>query len=66
MTCFDGALAKAETKIIRYGVLRVAAVLVQRQRDLIKRLDETWPWASGLPAQTPLRAAWSCPAPMDT
>jgi hypothetical protein len=48
MTCFDGALAKAEPKTMRYRVLHVAAVLVHRGRDLIMRLDETWPWASEL------------------
>src|ERR1019366_1628215 len=35
MTCFDGALAKAEPKTMRYRVLHVAAVLVHRGRDLI-------------------------------
>ena len=45
MTCFDGALAKAEPKTMRYRVLHVAAVFVHRGRDLIMRLDETWPWA---------------------
>ena len=48
MTCFDGALAKAEPKTMRYRVLHVAAVLVHRGRDLIMRLDESWPWASEL------------------
>ena len=48
MTCFDGALAKAEPKTMRYRVLHVAALLVHRGRDLIMRLDETWPWASEL------------------
>jgi Transposase DDE domain group 1 len=59
MTCFDGALAKAEPKTIRYRVLHVAAVLVHRQRHLIMRIDETWPWASELAtAFTRLRAAF--------
>jgi len=48
MMCFDGALAKAEPKTMRYRVLHVAAVLVHRGRELIMRLDETWPWASEL------------------
>ena len=57
MTCFDGALAKAEPKTMRYRVLHVAAVLAHRGRDLILRLDETWPWASELAtAFTRLRA----------
>jgi hypothetical protein len=59
MTCFDGALAKAEPKTMRYRVLHVAAVLVHRGRDLIMRLDETWPWASELAtAFARLRAAF--------
>jgi sugar-specific transcriptional regulator TrmB len=59
MTCFDGALAKAEPKTMRYRVLHVAAVLARRGRDLIMRLDETWPWASELAtAFARLRAAF--------
>jgi hypothetical protein len=59
MTCFDGALAKAEPKTMRYRVLHVAAVLVHRGRDLIMRLDESWPWASELAtAFARLRAAF--------
>ena len=59
MTCFDGALAKAEPKTMRYRVLHVAAVLAHRGRDLILHLDETWPWASELAtAFTRLRAAF--------
>ena len=59
MTCFDGALAKAEPKTMRYRVLHVAAVLAHRGRDLIMRLDQTWPWASELAtAFARLRAAF--------
>ncbi len=59
MTCFDGALAKAEPKTMRYRVLHVAAVLAHRGRDLIVHLDESWPWASELAtAFTRLRAAF--------
>jgi len=59
MTCFDGALARAEPKTMRYRVLHVAAVLAHRGRDLIVHLDETWPWASELAnAFTRLRAAF--------
>jgi hypothetical protein len=57
--CFDGALAKAEPKTMRYRVLHVAAVLVRRQRRLVLRLDETWPWTSELAAAfTRLRAVF--------
>ncbi len=59
MTCFDGALARAEPKTMRYRVLHMAAVFAHRGRDLILRLDETWPWASELAtAFTRLRAAF--------
>ena len=59
MTCFEGALAKAEPKTMRYRVLHVAAVLAHRGRDLIVHLDETWPWASELDnAFTRLRGAF--------
>jgi hypothetical protein len=48
VTCLDGELKKAEPKTIRYRILHVAAALVRRGRQLILRLDETWPWAPGL------------------
>lgn len=59
MTCFEGALAIAEPKTVRYRVLHVAAVLARRGRDLVVHLDESWPWASELAtAFTRLRAAF--------
>jgi hypothetical protein len=48
MVCFDGELAKAEPKTMRYRVLHVAALLVHKSRGLILRLDETWPWVDDL------------------
>jgi hypothetical protein len=48
MVCFDGALAKAEPKTLRYRILHVAALLVRRGRRLVLRLDQTWPWADDL------------------
>jgi len=48
MLCFDGALAKAEPKTLRYRILHVAALLVRRGHRLILRIDETWPWAKDL------------------
>jgi hypothetical protein len=48
MTCLDGELKKAEPKSLRHRILHVAAVLVRRGRQLVLRLDETWPWASAL------------------
>ena len=58
MVCFDGNLAKAEPKTMRYRVLHVAALLVHRSRGLVLRLDKTWPWATDLAnAFVKLRAA---------
>ncbi|MGA2307899.1 MAG: IS1380 family transposase [Acidimicrobiales bacterium] len=53
------AVSVIAPKTMRYRVLHVAAVLVHRGRDLIMRLDETWPWASELAtAFARLRAAF--------
>ncbi len=58
MLCFEGALAKAEPKTMRYRVLHVAALLVHKAKGLILRLDETWPWVDDLAnAFVKLRAA---------
>ena len=58
MLCFDGTLAKAEPKTLRYRILHVAALLVRRGHGLVLRLDETWPWADALAdAFTRLRGA---------
>jgi hypothetical protein len=58
MTCFSGALAKAEPKTMRYRVFHLAALLVRRRRTLILRLDQTWPWTNNLfEAFAKLRAA---------
>ena len=47
VACFDGQLAKAEPKTMRYRVLHIAAVLARRrQRHLVLRCDESWPWTS--------------------
>ena len=48
LVCFDGALAKAEPKTLRYRILHMAALLVRRGRRLVLRLDATWPWARDL------------------
>jgi len=59
LTCFSGALAKAEPKAFRYRVLHVAAVLVRRGHRLVLRIDEAWPWGAELQrAFTRLRTAF--------
>jgi hypothetical protein len=58
MLCFEGAMAKAEPKTMRYRVLHVAALLVHKSRGLTLRLDKTWPWVDDLSnAFLKLRAA---------
>jgi Transposase DDE domain group 1 len=59
LTCFEGALAKAEPKRFRYRVLHVAARLARHANQLVVHLDESWPWASELAtAFTRLRVAF--------
>ncbi len=59
LLCFEGALAKAEPKTMRHRVLHIAGLLVRRQRRLVLRLDQRWPWASELAtAFVRLRAAF--------
>jgi hypothetical protein len=59
MVCLDGDLTVAEPKTMRYRILHIAALLVRRGRQLILRLDETWPWSADLNhAFTRLRATF--------
>jgi hypothetical protein len=59
LSCFEGALAKAEPKRFRYRVLHVAAQLARHANQLVVHLDESWPWASELAtAFTRLRVAF--------
>ena len=56
--CLTGDLARAEPKTLRYRLLHVAARLVTRGRQLIIRIDQTWPWRNDLAtAYTRLRPA---------
>jgi hypothetical protein len=48
MNLFDGELAKAEPKTLRFRIFHVAALLVRRQRGLVLRIDRAWPWAGEL------------------
>jgi hypothetical protein len=50
MCLFSGDLAKAEPKTFRFRVLHVAASLARRQRSLVLRIDETWPWKAEVAA----------------
>ena len=57
MVCLDGQLARAEPATLRYRFLHVAARIARRGRDLILRIDATWPWRHPLDAAfTRLRA----------
>jgi hypothetical protein len=53
----DGDLAMAEPKTLRYRLLHVAARIVRHARQVILRLQRSWPWAVELAqAFTRLRA----------
>jgi hypothetical protein len=53
----DGELAAAEPKTLRYRLLHVAARVVRHARQVILRLQRSWPWAIQLArAFTRLRA----------
>jgi hypothetical protein len=44
----DGDLAVAEPKTLRYRLLHVAARIVRHARQVILRLQRSWPWATAL------------------
>lgn len=41
-------LHRAETKTLRYRLLRIAARITRGQRKVLLRLAEHWPWALAL------------------
>ena len=45
---FDGALARAEPKALRYRLLHVGARVVRRARTVVLRLPRNWPRAHDL------------------
>jgi Transposase DDE domain group 1 len=46
----DGALAKAEPKLLRYRLLHTAARIVRRGRRTVIKIAAGWPWADQLAA----------------
>jgi hypothetical protein len=44
----DGALAKAEPKLLRYRLLHTAARIIQRGRRTVIKIAAGWPWADQL------------------
>ena len=48
--CFDGALATAEPKTLRYRVLHAAAAVAHTGRQTILRFQRGWPWTSDIVA----------------
>lgn len=48
MLLLDGDLKVAEPKTLRYRVWHVAARIVRHARQVIVRLQRTWPWAADL------------------
>jgi Transposase DDE domain group 1 len=45
LVCLDGELARAEPKTLRQRLFHVAARISKTHRQLVLRLDATWPWA---------------------
>jgi hypothetical protein len=48
LICLHSDLARAEPKTLRYRLFHVAAYLAHRGRQLILRIDQTWPSRSEL------------------
>jgi hypothetical protein len=48
LVCLDGELARAEPKTLRYRLFHVAARLSHRHRQLVLRIDASWPWREHL------------------
>jgi Transposase DDE domain group 1 len=48
LVCLDGDLARAEPKTLRYRLFHVAARLAKSHRQLVLRIDNTWPWRDQL------------------
>jgi len=46
----DGAMAKAEPKLLRYRLLHTAARIVHRGRRTVIKIAASWPWAEDLAA----------------
>jgi hypothetical protein len=46
----DGALAKAEPKLLRYRLLHTAALIIHRDRRTFIKIAAGWPWADQLAA----------------
>lgn len=46
--CFDGALAVAEPKTLRYRVLHAAATVAHTGRQTIVRFQRGWPWTGDI------------------
>jgi hypothetical protein len=57
LLCFQGELARAEPKRLRYRVLHTAGIVVRHGRQHTLRLAQNWPWTPDLAAAfTALRA----------
>jgi hypothetical protein len=44
----EGDLARAEPKTVRYRVLHAPGRLVRSARQVLLRINDSWPWAAGL------------------
>ena len=48
MLVLDGDLARVEPKTLRYRLLHAPGRLVHTARHVMLRINDTWPWATGL------------------
>ena len=46
--CLYGDLARAEPKRLRYCLLHAAATVARRARQVVVRVQRSWPWAADL------------------
>ena len=56
--CFEGELARAEPKRLRYTLLHTAGVVVHSARRTTLRLAEHWPWSDELVAAFGRLPSW--------
>jgi hypothetical protein len=61
LLAFDGEMAKAVPKTLRYRFLHVPAVLVRGQRRRRLKIPASWPWADEI--VTAFRRLWALPRP---
>lgn len=56
--CLEGELRRAEPKRLRFALLHVAARVVRTGRQIVVRLERSWPWADALAAAFKRIRSW--------